>query len=229
MTVAPPAAPTAFKIVGQPVARHDAWEKVRGLTAYAADFALPGMLAVVLVRAPYPSARIRSISAERARALPGVACVLLAADVPNNTTWVDVPGQSRTVGPLRARLDVLAAERVRFAGEPVAVVAAETPEIARQARDLVDVEYEPLDGVFDPRAALEPGAPRVHPEDESNLLAEWQIEEGDVDAALADADAAVIVTAHPGLDVEAVVESVPLVVDFRGVTRGLEASNLVRL
>ena len=68
---------------------------------------------------------------------------------------------------------MLARERVRFAGEPVAVVAAETAEVARQARDLVEVEYEPCEGVFDPRAALEPDAPRVH-QDSSNLLAEWQ-------------------------------------------------------
>src|SRR5207244_2577282 len=144
-----------------------------GQTAFAADFGLPGMLHAVLVRSPYPAATIRSISVERARALAGVAAVLLAEDVPNNTTWVDVPGQTTVVGPLRARLEVLARERVRFAGEPVAVVAAETAEVARQARDLVEVEYEPCEGVFDPRAALEPDAPRVHHES-SNLLAEWQ-------------------------------------------------------
>jgi CO/xanthine dehydrogenase Mo-binding subunit len=187
VTVAPPGIAPDLKIVGQPVARHDAVEKVQGRTAYAADFELPGMLAVVLVRSPYPSARIRSVSVERARALPGVACVLLADDVPNNTTWVDVPGQTVRVGQLRARLDVLARERVRFAGEPLAIVAAETAELARQARDLVDVEYEPLDGVFDPAAALEPDAPPVHDEGD-NLLAEWHVEDGDVQAALGDAE-----------------------------------------
>ncbi|MGH9176793.1 MAG: xanthine dehydrogenase family protein molybdopterin-binding subunit, partial [Vicinamibacterales bacterium] len=135
---------TELKVVGQPVERHDAREKAQGLTAYAADFALPGMLHVVLVRSPYPSARIRSIDTSAALALPGVAAVLTAEDVPNNTIWVDVPGQTTTVGPLRARLNVLATGRVRFGGEPVAVVAAETLEIAEAARDLVEVDYEPL-------------------------------------------------------------------------------------
>lgn len=185
MTAAPPgiSPPGAFKIVGQPLARHDAEEKVHGRTLYAGDFALPGMLAVVLVRSPYPSARIRSISVERARALPGVVLVLLAEDIPNNTTWLDVPGQTVAVGQVRARLDVLARERVRFAGEPVAIVVAETAEIARRARDLVEIEHEPLDGVFDPVAALASDAPRVHG-DGDNLLAEWRVDEGDVDAAL---------------------------------------------
>jgi CO/xanthine dehydrogenase Mo-binding subunit len=181
---------TELHVVGQPVERHDAREKAQGLTQYAADFALPGMLHVVLVRAPHPSARIRAVDVSRALALPGVAGVYLAEDVPANTIWVDVPGQTTMVGPLRARLNVLATERVRFAGEPVAVVAAETLEIAAQARDLVEVDYEELPGIFDPERALDPDAPHVHDEGD-NLLAEWRIDEGDVEAALAAADVVV--------------------------------------
>ena len=143
-----------LRLVGQPVIRHDARDKVAAATAYAADWAMPGMLHGVVVRSPYPSARIRSLDTRRAAGMPGVAIVLTARDVPRNTLWTDVPGQTTEVGPLRARLHVLAEDRVRHQGEPIALVAADTLEGARAAAEAVDVEYEPLRGVFDPAAAL---------------------------------------------------------------------------
>ncbi|MFQ5896698.1 MAG: xanthine dehydrogenase family protein molybdopterin-binding subunit [Candidatus Methylomirabilia bacterium] len=178
-----------LRLVGQPVARHDARDKVAAGTAYAADWAMPGMLHGVVLRSPYPSARIRRLDASRASALPGVAAVLTAKDVPRNTLWTDVPGQTAAVGPLRAKLHVLAQDRVRYQGEPLALVGAESEELARAALEAIEVEYEPLPGVFDPAAALEPGAPGVH--DEGNLLAQWRVRSGDVDAALARADVVV--------------------------------------
>jgi CO/xanthine dehydrogenase Mo-binding subunit len=113
----------------------------------------------------------------------GVATIMTAKDVPRNTLWTDVPGQTTAVGPLRAKLHVLAEGRVRHQGEPVALVAAETEEQARGAAEAIAVEYEPLPGVFDPAEALEPGAPRVHAE--GNLLAHWRVGQGDVAAAFA--------------------------------------------
>jgi CO/xanthine dehydrogenase Mo-binding subunit len=172
-------------IVGQPVVRHDARDKVQAATAYAADWAMPGMLHAVVVRSPYPSALIRRLDTGRARSMPGVVTVLTARDVPRNTLWTDVPGQTTAVGPLRARLHVLAEERVRHQGEPVALVAAETEEQARAAAEVVDVEYEVRPGVFDPEAALAPGASLVH--EGSNLLAHWRVARGDVAAAFAGA------------------------------------------
>jgi CO/xanthine dehydrogenase Mo-binding subunit len=173
-------------LVGQRVVRHDARDKVTAATAYAGDWAMPGMLHAVVARSPYPSARIRALDTARAAAMPGVAIVLTARDVPRNTLWTDVPGQTTEVGPLRARLHVLAEDRVRHQGEPVALVAAETLEQARAAADALDVDYEPLPGVFDPAAALEPGAPAVH--DQGNLLAHWRVRRGDVAAAFGRAD-----------------------------------------
>ncbi len=175
-----------LRVVGRPVARHDARDKVAAATAYAADWAMPGMLHGVVLRSPYPSARIRRLDTTRAARMPGVAAVLTAKDVPRNMLWTDVPGQTTTVGPLRARLYVLAEDRVRYQGEPVALVGAESEELARAALEAIEVEYEPMSGVFDPAAALEPGAPRVH--DEGNLLAHWRARTGDVVAALARAD-----------------------------------------
>jgi CO/xanthine dehydrogenase Mo-binding subunit len=172
-----------LRLVGRPLPRHDALDKVTAATAYAADWGMPGMLHATVLRSPYPSARIVKLDTKRAAALPGVAAVLTAKDVPRNTLATDVPGQTTAVGPLRATLHVLAVERVRHQGEPVALVAAETLEQARAAAEAIEVQYEPLPGVFDPRAALAPDAPRVH--EAGNLLAHWRIARGDPAAAFA--------------------------------------------
>src|SRR3989449_2294807 len=144
---------------------------------------MPGMLHAAVLRSPYPSARIVKLETAGAERMPGVAVVLTAKDVPRNTLSTDVPGQTTAVGPLRATLYVLAQDRVRHQGEPVALVAAETLEQARAAAEAIDVEYEPLPGVFGPEAALAPDAPRVH--ETGNVLAEWRIARGDLPAAFA--------------------------------------------
>ena len=174
-----------LRVVGQPVVRHDARDKVAAATAYAADWALPGMLHAAVLRSPHPSARIARLDTTRAAAMAGVAVVLTAKDVPRNTLSTDVPGQTTAVGPLRATLHVLAEERVRHQGEPVALVAAETLEAAQAAVEAIEVEYEPTPGVFTPETALAPGAPAVH--GTGNLLAHWHIARGDVARALTDA------------------------------------------
>ena len=174
-----------LRVVGQPVVRHDARDKVAAATAYAADWALPGMLHAAVLRSPHPSARIARLDTTRAAAMAGVAVVLTAKDVPRNTLSTDVPGQTTAVGPLRATLYVLAEERVRHQGEPVALVAAETLEAAQAAVEAIEVEYEPTPGVFTPETALAPGAPAVH--GTGNLLAHWHIARGDVARALTDA------------------------------------------
>jgi CO/xanthine dehydrogenase Mo-binding subunit len=178
-----------FSAVGRPIPRHDAWDKVQAQTLYAADWQMAGMLHGAVLRSLYPCARIGRIDTKAAVALPGVAAVLTARDVARNILWTDVPGQTSAVGPLRARIQVLADDTVRYQGEAVALVAAETPEIAQHALELIEVDYEPAPGVFDPEDALAPGAPPVHPE--GNLLARWQVRRGDVQSALARADVVV--------------------------------------
>ena len=177
MTDAVAVAP-GLRIVGQPVVRHDARDKVMAATAYAGDWAMPGMLHAFVLRSPYASARIVRLDTAPAAAMPGVAAILTARDVPKNTLSTDVPGQTTTVGPLRATLHVLAEERVRHQGEPVALIAAETLDQARAAAAAVAVEYAPLPGVFTPDDALAPGAPLVH--ESGNLLAQWRIARGDL-------------------------------------------------
>jgi CO/xanthine dehydrogenase Mo-binding subunit len=174
-----------LRVVGQPVVRHDARDKVAAATAYAADWALPGMLHAAVLRSAYPSARIVRLDTKRASAMAGVAAVLTAKDVPRNTLSTDVPGQTTAVGPLRATLHVLAEDRVRHQGEPIALVAAETLALAQAAVEAIEIDYEPTPGVFTPDAALAPGAPAVH--ESGNLLAQWRIVRGDVTSALRDA------------------------------------------
>jgi CO/xanthine dehydrogenase Mo-binding subunit len=181
----------AYRVIGGSQARADAWEKVRGRPIYAGDLALSGMLHGRIVRSPYASARIVRIDSEAARALPGVFAVLTARDVPRNELRMELPGRmaEATAGAVLATQPVLADGRVRFQGEPVAAIAAETPEIAARAADLVEVEYAEIPGVYDPLAALAPDAPAVH--DGGNVLRRWHLRTGDVAEGFRRADVVV--------------------------------------
>jgi CO/xanthine dehydrogenase Mo-binding subunit len=177
------------RVIGAEIARHDAIEKVQGRTVYAGDFAVPGMLHAMLKRSDYAHARLMRVDTEAARAIDGVVAVFTAADVPQNAVWVDVPGQTLEVGALKARSNVLAEGVVRYHGEPIALVAAETEDAALAAVAAIEVEYEPLPVIDDPEQALQPDAPQLH--ESGNLLAHWELEEGDVEAGLTAAHAVV--------------------------------------
>jgi CO/xanthine dehydrogenase Mo-binding subunit len=175
-----------LRVVNKPLARHDAAEKIAGSTRYAGDLAFEGMLHARLVRSQVPSARLTRRDVTAASTMPGVVAVLLGEDVPNNEISVDVPGQTIAVAALKARMQVLATDRVRFHGEPIALVIADREDALAAACEAVEVEYEDLPVVADPEQALVDGAFAVH--DGGNLLAEWNIDRGDVDAAFARAD-----------------------------------------
>jgi len=175
-----------YKVVGTSPAHHDFVDKVKGSLHYAADWQLPGMLHGRVVRSPVPSALITGIDVTAARALPGVVAVLTAADVPRNQI---VELASGGLAELRVTMPVLASGRVRYMGEPVAVVAAVTQQIAHEAAELVAVDYDELPGVFDVSSARAGGAPRVH--EVGNTLVSWQIQCGDAAGALAAADVVV--------------------------------------
>ena len=176
-----------LKIIGKPVPRHDAFEKAMGLTQYAADFSLPGMLYGKVLRSPQASARILSIDPSRAERLPGVKAVLTARDVPRNET-VTRFGQTHTVGGgFEGLYRVLADKKVHYVGEAVALVAAESEEIAAEALERIRVKYEPVPGVYDPLEALNPDAPRVQ-EGRDNLVIRYEVEQGSVEAGFAEAD-----------------------------------------
>lgn len=172
--------------IGKPLPRIDALGKVLGATKYAADYVMPNMLHAKVLRSKYPSAKIVRIDTSRARALPGVVAVLTAADLPGSEVATDIAGVTGTGKRAGTDAPILASERVRFMGEAIAVVAAETLALAEKALDLITVEYEPYPAVFDPTEALKPGAPIVTEPD--NIVARWRIVKGDADAALRSAD-----------------------------------------
>jgi CO/xanthine dehydrogenase Mo-binding subunit len=173
--------------VGGPFPR-DFEEKVAGALRYADDWMLPGMLHGAVARASVPSARIVSIDASEALAVPGVRAVLTARDVPHNVIAEEASG----VGLDPVVMPVLAADRVRYDGEPIALVAAESQWAAEEASQLVAVEYEDLPGVFDVDAALAPGAPAVHAH--GNRYIAWNLEHGDLERAFAESDVVVEAT-----------------------------------
>jgi CO/xanthine dehydrogenase Mo-binding subunit len=172
----------------KPFIRQDGKDKVTGLGRYAADLTLTGMLHARFRYADHPHARILRIDTARAKALPGVFAVITHEDVP------DV-----RYGPFVQDRRLFAKEKVRYEGELVAAVAALTPEIAQQATELIDVEYEVLPVVYDVEAALQPDTPLLH-EDwasyeasddvvrEGNDCSRSTIVKGDVDKGMAGAD-----------------------------------------
>jgi CO/xanthine dehydrogenase Mo-binding subunit len=178
-----------YRIIGKPMPRHDAWDKAFGKTPYADDCTLPGMLYGKVLRSWYPAARILSIDTRQAEKLAGVAAVMTAKDVPHNET-VTRFGQTHEVGGFEGLYRVLADKKVRFLGEGVALVAAESPETAEEAASLIRVDYEPLSGVFDPLEAMKPGAFPVG-EGESNVVCRYQVRKGDTEKGFARSDVVV--------------------------------------
>jgi CO/xanthine dehydrogenase Mo-binding subunit len=177
---------TEFSVIGTRIAGLDEKDKVLGNVVFADDFVLPGMLHGKVFRATRASARITRLDVSKARALPGVACVLTAADVPHNESVKNVVGQTTEVGLLEAKHQVLARERVRYWGEPIALVAAESLDIARDALKLIEVEYGDLPAVFDPEEAMKPDAPKIH--GNNNVIASWKLRKGDAARGFAQAD-----------------------------------------
>jgi CO/xanthine dehydrogenase Mo-binding subunit len=139
------------KTVGTAVPRAEGSDKVSGQTIYAADVKLPGLLWAKILRSPHPHALIRRIDTSQAEKVPGVKAIITGADV-----------KGFLIGKQIRDMPVLCWDKVRFVGDRVAAVAAETVEAAEEAIHLTDVDYESLPAVFDPLEALEPGAPLLH-------------------------------------------------------------------
>ncbi len=179
--------------IGQSVTRIDARDKVTGAALYSGDLVRPDMLYMKTLFAGHPHARVVRIDTAKALALPGVIAVFTAEDVPVNEYGLQWKDQPVLCGPsplLQGEgQGVRWTEIVRCEGDLVAAIVAETEAIAATARDLVQVEYEDLPGVFDAEAALKPDSPRVHPERGDSNICVWdKIRKGDVEAAFARAD-----------------------------------------
>ena len=164
-------------VVGKPVRFVGGSDKVTGRAQYLDDIDLPGMLHAKILRSPHAHARIVKVDTSKAWALPGVKAVIAAADCPNLPFGLDVPD---------AR--IFAGTKVRYAGDEVAAVAAETPQIAREALKLIDVQYELLPPLFTTEEALREGAPLIHEDKPGNLAKTYFIERGDVEKDFASCD-----------------------------------------
>jgi selenium-dependent xanthine dehydrogenase len=165
-----------LEVVGHRLARPDARAKVTGEAIFAADLYFDDMLYAKVLRSEYPHARIVKVDAQRARAVPGVAAVLTADDVPG----------TKNHGLAREDWPVLAYDKVRYVGDAIAVVAAESEEIAEEAAKLIEVAYEPLPVVSSAEEALAPDAPPVH--ERGNVLEHIELRQGDVVKGFAEAD-----------------------------------------
>jgi CO/xanthine dehydrogenase Mo-binding subunit len=166
-----------FSVVGHRVQRVEGYDKVTGESKYIADIQLPGMLTGKILRSPYPHARILHIDISKAAKLRGVRAVVTAEDT-----------IKRPWGAFFADQYILSVGKTRYVGEEVAAVAALDGDVAEEAIDLIEVEWEPLPAVFDAEQAMQDGAPLIHEDKPNNIAMTMDIERGNVEKAFAESD-----------------------------------------
>jgi carbon-monoxide dehydrogenase large subunit len=179
------------KMVGQAIKRREDPRLITGQGTFLDDIKLPGMTHACVLRSPYAHAKIKSIDTSKAKAHPGVVAVFTGEDMldlnPLPCAWQAGRVKNNVNTPR-----VLAVGEVHFAGDPVALVIAEDRYIARDACDLIEVEYEPLPVVVDAKKATEPGAPQLHENAPNNIVMEWEAgDKAKADAAVAAAEVVV--------------------------------------
>jgi CO/xanthine dehydrogenase Mo-binding subunit len=175
-----------YKYIGKAVLKIDALDKLQGKAMYAEDISFPGMIYLKVLRSDRPHARILKIHTEKAESHPGVVAVF---------TSKDIPGRNR-VGIATKDQRVLCDDKVRFIGDPVAMVAAETLDAAEEAVRLIGVDYQDLPGVFSPEAAFASGAIQIH--ETGNILLDRSLTKGNFDQALERADVVIKNTYRTG-------------------------------
>ncbi len=176
----------ATRVIGKPLKRKEDPRLIQGLAHYVDDLQLPGMFYAAFLRSPHAHARIRSVDLSKARTAPGVLLVLAASDVAGAIGAVPCAAEFPDLKP--APRPVLAGDRVRFVGEAVAMVVAADRYAARDALDLIEVDYHPLRPVVDPEKALAKGATVLHDGHKDNAAFHWELEGGDLKAAFKSAD-----------------------------------------
>jgi carbon-monoxide dehydrogenase large subunit len=176
-------APGRARVFGSGIRRREDPRLLTGTARYTADFTFPGMLHAAVLRSPHGHARIRSLDTSRASRAAGVVAVFTGADTEAGLkcipcAWL-LPNAGLNIAPYRA----IAIDIVRYVGDAVAVVVAESDYQAYDALELIDVDYEPLPAVVDPHKAAADGAPQLHAEAPGNLAFHWVVEGGDVAGA----------------------------------------------
>ena len=175
-------------MIGAAVKRKEDFRLLTGRGKYAADVRLPGLLHAAVLRSPHPHARLAALRADAARALPGVAAVITAADLGAVGRIPVRLGQRAGAGPIACLQPPLATETIRYVGEPIAFVVAESRYLAEDALELIEIDWELLPVVTDARRAGEPGTPVLHPAVGSNVIERLSARAGNAEAALAAAD-----------------------------------------
>jgi len=180
----------ATTVFGSGIRRREDPRLITGAATYTDDLVLPGMAHAAMLRSPHAHARIARIDTGRAKAAPGVVAVFTGADIgglqPSPCAWL-VPNAELKVATYRC----VAKDTVRYVGDIVAVVVAESASLAYDAIDLIDVDYQPLPAVTDPEQAMKAGAPQLHDEVPGNQAFHWIVAGGDIDAAFKKADVVV--------------------------------------
>jgi carbon-monoxide dehydrogenase large subunit len=184
---------TTETLIGQEVKRVEDQALITGRGQYIDDLRLPGLLHLALVRSPYGHAKINRVDVSAAANAPGVVSVFTGADLAEQlgslpAGWVL---DEESTGMKTPEHPPLAIEKVRYVGDAVAAVVADSPAAASDAVALVDVDYEPLEAAVDAEAATKDGAPQVHDDAPGNLAFDWAVGAGDYDAAAAEADVVV--------------------------------------
>jgi aerobic carbon-monoxide dehydrogenase large subunit len=170
--------------VGRPLKRTEDPKLITGRGRYVEDITLPGLAHLVFLRSPHAHARVTAIRTDAVRRAPGVVCVVTAGDLPSLRP---LPFMATLPGLLQATCPYLAGAVVDSTGVPVAAVVAESAALARDAVELIDVEYQPLPALADAERALKPGAPLAHAELGTNQAFRWPLKGGDVDGAFSNA------------------------------------------
>ena len=181
--------------LGENYSRVDGPAKLRGWAQFTGDIEMPGMVYAKVLRSPYPHARLLRVDASRAAKLPGVVAML---------TRDDLKGMKSHFGPVVKDQPVVAIDRVRYVGDIIAAVAAEEKDIAEEALELIEVQYEQLPAVFDLHAAMKPDAPVIHVDrvkahsfpaksgfrlkTGGNVLSMYHVDEGDIATGFKDAE-----------------------------------------
>jgi aerobic carbon-monoxide dehydrogenase large subunit len=172
--------------IGQPIKRKEDLRLIRGIGRYVGDIYRPGMAHAVILRSTHAHARLVRIDASAALKLPGVVGALTAADMPGLKT---IPMRTGVIPGLeRSQQTPIATDKVRYVGEPIAVLVAENRYIAEDALELIGVDYEPLAAVIDARQSMQQSAPQLHAATTNNVAANFLLDVGDVDGAFTDCD-----------------------------------------
>ena len=179
-------APPASRPFGSAIKRREDPRLITGRGSYVDDLQIPGILYMTLVRSPHAHARLRSVDAEAARGMPGVFAVYTGADLQGKVG--DLPCGWVLPDIKMPPHHPVAVDKVRYVGDAVAVVLADSRDAARDAAEAINVDYEVLPAVVDEEKAAADGAPILHEEFGTNVSFTWNIGGGDVDAALSEAD-----------------------------------------